>query len=91
MDGTESVREQLAFQRQNADEPAVRGYFYRRDRAAVMTLTPSVRKFVLTAHLTFSIGWIGAVVAYLALGVSSVLSQAALTARSAWVAMESPS
>jgi hypothetical protein len=53
-----------------------------------MTLTPGLRKLVLTAHLTFSIGWNGAVVAYLALGVSSVLSQDALTVRSAWVAME---
>jgi hypothetical protein len=53
-----------------------------------MTLTPGLRKFVLATHLTFSIGWIGAVVAYLALGVSSVTSQDALTVRGAWVAME---
>jgi hypothetical protein len=53
-----------------------------------MTLTPGLRKFVLAAHLTFSIGWIGAVAAYLALGVSSVTSQDPLTVRGAWVAME---
>jgi hypothetical protein len=53
-----------------------------------MTLGPGLRKFVLAAHLTFSIGWIGAVVAYLALGVSSVTSQDALTVRGTWVAME---
>ena len=53
-----------------------------------MTMAPGLRKFVLAAHLTFSIGWIGAVIAYLALGVSSVTSQDALTVRGAWVAME---
>jgi hypothetical protein len=53
-----------------------------------MTMAPGLHKFVLAAHLTFSIGWIGAVVAYLALGVSSVTSQDALTVRGAWVAME---
>ncbi|HEX9664028.1 MAG TPA: DUF2269 domain-containing protein [Candidatus Binatia bacterium] len=53
-----------------------------------MIMAPGLRKFVLAAHLTFSIGWIGAVVAYLALGVSSVTSQDALTVRGAWVAME---
>jgi hypothetical protein len=53
-----------------------------------MTLTPGLRKFVLAAHLTFSIGWIGAVVAYLALGVSAVTSQDAQTVRAAWIAME---
>jgi len=53
-----------------------------------MTMAPGLRKFVLAAHLTFSIGWIGAVVAYLALGVSSVTSQDALTVRGAWASME---
>jgi hypothetical protein len=53
-----------------------------------MTMAPGLRKFVLAAHLTLSIGWIGAVVAYLALGISSVTSQDALTVRGAWVAME---
>src|SRR5919198_3333075 len=53
-----------------------------------MTMAPGLRKFVLAVHLTFSIGWIGAVVAYLALGVSAVTSQDAQTARAAWIAME---
>jgi hypothetical protein len=51
-------------------------------------MAPGLRKFVLAAHLTCSIGWIGAVVAYLALGVSADTSQDALTVRGAWVAME---
>jgi len=53
-----------------------------------MTMTPGLRKFVLAAHLTFSVGWIGAVVAYLALGVSAATSQDAQTVRAAWIAME---
>ena len=53
-----------------------------------MIMAPGLRKFVLAAHLTFSIGWIGAVVAYLALGVSAVTSQDGQTVRAAWIAME---
>jgi hypothetical protein len=53
-----------------------------------MTMTPGLRKFMLTVHLTFSVGWIGAVVAYLALGVSAVTSEEAQTVRAAWIAME---
>ena len=29
-------------------------------------MTPSLRKFALTAHIILSVGWLGAVVAYLA-------------------------
>ena len=53
-----------------------------------MTMAPGLRKFVLTVHLTSSVGWIGAVVAYLVLGVSAVTSQDAQTVRAAWIAME---
>jgi hypothetical protein len=53
-----------------------------------MTMTPGLRKFALTVHLTFSVGFLGAVVAYLALGVSAVTSQDAQTVRAAWIAME---
>ena len=51
-------------------------------------MAPSLRKIVLTVHLTVSVGWIGAVVAYLALGVSAVTSQDAQTVRASWIAME---
>ncbi|MDQ4144374.1 MAG: DUF2269 domain-containing protein, partial [Actinomycetota bacterium] len=47
-----------------------------------------VRKLALTAHLTFSVGWIGAVVSYLALGVAAVTTTDPHTVRSAWIAME---
>jgi hypothetical protein len=53
-----------------------------------MTMPGGLRKFVLATHLTFSTGWIGAVVAYLALGVAAVTSQDAQTLRAAWIAME---
>jgi len=51
-------------------------------------MAPRVRKFALTVHLMFSIGWIGAVVAYLALGISAVTSQEDRTVRAAWTGME---
>jgi len=53
-----------------------------------MTMTPRLRKFALAAHLAFSVGWIGTVVAYLALGVAAVTSQDVQTVRAAWIAME---
>jgi hypothetical protein len=53
-----------------------------------MFMTPRLRKFALTVHLTFSVGWIGAVVAYLALVVAAMASHDTQTARSAWIAME---
>jgi hypothetical protein len=51
-------------------------------------MTPGLRKFALTIHLTFSIGWIGAVVAYLALGVGAETATDAQRVRAAWIAME---
>ena len=53
-----------------------------------MIMPPSLRKFALTVHVTFSVGWIGAVVAYLGLGVAAVTSQHAQTVRAVWIAME---
>lgn len=53
-----------------------------------MTMRPALRKLALTAHVTFSVGWIGAAVAYLTLGVAAVTSQETQTVRAAWTAME---
>lgn len=53
-----------------------------------MTMTPGLRKFVLAVHLTFSVGWIGAVVAYIALDVSAVTSQDVQMVRAAYLATE---
>lgn len=49
---------------------------------------PRLRKLVLNAHLTFSVGWIGSVVAYLALGLLAANSTDAANVRGAWMAME---
>ena len=51
-------------------------------------MKPGVRKFALSAHLTFSVGWIGAVLAYLALGLGAVVSEDVTTVRAAWTGME---
>jgi hypothetical protein len=53
-----------------------------------MTMSPGLRKLVLTVHLTSSVGWIGAVVSYVALGVAAVASEDAQTVRAAWIGME---
>ena len=51
-------------------------------------MKPGLRKFALSVHLTFSIGWIGAVLMYLALGVAAVTTEDVQTIRAAWIAME---
>lgn len=53
-----------------------------------MNLPPRVRKGVLTAHVATSVGWLGAVVAYLALDVTAVVSRDMDTARAAYLAMD---
>ncbi len=53
-----------------------------------MIMRPGLRKFALIVHLTFSVGWIGAVVVYLTLVVAGMTSQDAETLRAAWLAME---
>ncbi len=53
-----------------------------------MMLSAPVRKFALTVHLTSSVGWIGAVFAYLALGVAAATSSDTQIVRAAWTAMD---
>jgi hypothetical protein len=53
-----------------------------------MTTRPRLRKFVLTAHVVSSVGWIGAVAVFLALGVAGLTSQDAQVVRSVYLAME---
>lgn len=52
-----------------------------------MPMTPSVRKLVLTAHVTSSVGWLGAVAGFLALAIAGVASNDALMVRAAYLAM----
>jgi uncharacterized membrane protein len=51
-------------------------------------MTPRVRKLVLTAHVTASVGWLGAVAGFLALSVVGLTSGDAETARGAYLVME---
>ena len=48
-----------------------------------MTMTPGLRKFALTVHVTASVGWIGAVIAFLALVVAAMTSQDVQVVRAA--------
>ena len=52
-----------------------------------MTMTSGLRKFVLTAHVTFSVGWLGAVVSFLALALVGLMSNEDQVVRGAYVAM----
>ncbi len=50
-------------------------------------MPPALRKLALAVHLTCSVGWIGAVAAYLVLDVTVATSQDPQTVRPAWIAM----
>ena len=54
-----------------------------------MTLTPGLRKSALAAHIALSVGWIGAVAAYIALDVTAATSQDPQRLRAAYLGMES--
>jgi hypothetical protein len=53
-----------------------------------MTLTPRLRKLTLTAHVTASVGWLGAVIAFLVLSITGLTSQDPQTVRGATLVME---
>jgi len=53
-----------------------------------MRLTPRGRKFALAVHLLTSVGWIGAVLAYIALGLAASSSADSHRVRGAWESME---
>ena len=50
-------------------------------------MTPGVRKLALTTHVTSSVGWLGAVAAFLALAIAGVSSQDPEVVRAAYLAM----
>jgi hypothetical protein len=54
-----------------------------------MIMSPALRRLVLTAHITASVGWLGAAAAYLVLAVDVMASQDARTVRATVPAMES--
>jgi len=51
-------------------------------------MTPRVRKFALTAHISSAVGLLGAVAVFLALAVAGLTSQDAETVRAAYLAMK---
>ena len=53
-----------------------------------MTMSPAHRKFWLAVHLTVSVGWIGAVAAYIAFDVTAATGQDPESVRSAFLVME---
>jgi hypothetical protein len=53
-----------------------------------MALTPRLRKLALTAHVVSSVGWLGAVIAFLALSVAGLTSQDLQTVQGAYLVME---
>ena len=53
-----------------------------------MILSPLWRKVALTTHVSVSVGWLGAVIAFLALSIAGLVSNDAQVVRSAYVAME---
>ena len=52
-----------------------------------MIMMPGLRKFALVAHITSSVGWIGAVAGYIALDVAAAAGRDAQTLRAAYLAM----
>jgi len=52
-----------------------------------MSMTPGLRKFALTAHITSSVGWLGAVAAFLVLSIAGLTSAEVEIVRSSYVAM----
>jgi hypothetical protein len=51
-------------------------------------MTPRVRKLLLAAHISFSVGWVGAVAAFLVLSIAGLTSAQAETVRGTYLAMD---
>src|SRR5262249_41576689 len=62
--------------------------WHRPPRAPAMTMTPAVRKLVLTMHVTLSVGWFGAIATFLVLSIAGLLSQDPETVRGVYLAMD---
>ena len=51
-------------------------------------MKPALRKLMVTGHVTFSIGWIGAVAAFLVLSIAALTSRDPDVVRSAYLSMD---
>ena len=56
--------------------------------STALTSRPRLRNATLTAHIVASVGWLGAVAVYLALGVIAMVSEDADVVRSVYITME---
>lgn len=50
-------------------------------------MTPALRKLTITAHVAFSVGWLGATVAFLAISIAGLTSHDAEVLRGAYLSM----
>jgi hypothetical protein len=53
-----------------------------------MTMSPRLRKIMLTAHVAVSVGWLGAVSVFLGLALVGLISQQPATVRGVYLVME---
>jgi hypothetical protein len=53
-----------------------------------MLFQPGMRKLILTSHITFSVGWLGAVVVFLVLAFKGLTTTETQIAHAAFIAME---
>jgi hypothetical protein len=53
-----------------------------------MAMSPGLRRLLLTAHVTFSVGWLGAVAGFLALAIAGLTSTDGDKVRAVYVATE---
>jgi hypothetical protein len=53
-----------------------------------MNMKPRIRKVALAGHITFTIGWLGAIVAFMALAIAGLASNDVQLVRSCYIAME---
>lgn len=51
-------------------------------------MTPTVRKLTITAHVAFSVGWLGAVAAFLVLSIAGLTSHDAEVVRGTYLSMD---
>jgi hypothetical protein len=51
-------------------------------------MSSGLRKFVLTLHITCSVGWIGAVMAFLALVIAAITREDIQILRAVWIALD---
>ncbi|HYO41088.1 MAG TPA: DUF2269 domain-containing protein, partial [Nocardioidaceae bacterium] len=53
-----------------------------------MTLSPRVRRLAVAAHVTVSVGWVGAVLTFVAISVVGLTSDDAATVRGSYLVMD---